>query len=1081
MKIYLKRLASASAATVMTAFGSLSYVNAGSIGAPTKAAVMDTGNSDTIQKNAGVSFDIPEFKSVIGQDAEDFSDLSPVAGYGAIESSVSITENETELPEKFDMRGEGTVNPVKNQGVFGTCWTFSAAASAETSLIQYIPDIDLSELHTAYFSYNYEEYSSLTNLLNAGGNIHIVTNLWAQWRGPVSEDKMPYGELDILGKKELVNQFAEDSDFHLENAYLFDYDSDGSNREVVNSLIKQFVVSGSAVDVSFYTKGSATYNEETYASYSAMKPIFANHSVAIVGWDDNYSASNFNSFENPKNGIVSFPENDGAWLAKNSWGSHYGENGYFWISYEDTSLCEFAVFDMAEKENYSTNYQHDLFSPSQAMSADDDIGINQPSYMANIFTADCTEQIEAISTYINNPGTEYEITIYSGLSDPSDPSSGTPSSVTKGVSELTGYMTLELDEDVIVEEGELFSVAVKLYCEDSKYVIPLETCLFLDNSEPDASGRTVIGGNLYETIRENTGSNESFYSENGYDWADVTASDYVYSEEDKNEVLEAIIAEEEDILTEEEIEKYRNLFAISDLTVTMGNISLKAFGNPVDTVDFSHMSGNVPTNETVALSVKDGEDIYYSVNGGEELLYTEPIAITEDMKISATTDRLHYTVREYTPAKAEFNGIGYKSNETVGNMSYAERESSDKYNIDLYGNESSIWLYPMSAADIYMNGELISRSEFTDEIEMDYGLNTIEFKLKQDNRSDNMVTLNIRRNIVNFNLYDEEAYFDPEITLTAPDGTNIPYGGSVSEYAGQTLIANDGGTEVEVKVPDRASVPELELDYQNETLNFIPNDTAELTQYSVKENPSDSDYISAEKRLIDGQNITSGMVMNKAFRIIPGETVTIRIAPGNGMFGSEPVTYEIPQAGAAPTEKLRYIPENGMYKLEYSDTLEYGVFFESMTEEELAALADNFGYDAETYADLMMKRWGASSRSELLTLMGAEWDTVFELEPDVKQQLAVRYYAGSEKFASTAYITEISDMILKGDVNFDGSVNAVDASWVLTFYAQESTGQHPVITDEQRYAGDWNDSGTVNAVDASAILTYYALKATGQI
>lgn len=1079
MKIYLKKIASASAAAVMTAFGSLSYIHAGSFDAPAEAAEMNIGNVDFTRENVGVSFDIPEFKSIIGQEIEDFSDLTPVAGYGAIDSNVSIAENETGLPAKFDMRDAGTANPVKSQGAFGTCWTFSAAASAETRLLKYIPDIDLSEMHTAYFSY--DDDSSLTNLLNAGGNIHIVTNLWAQWKGPVFDDKMPYDAIMISQNKERIKQFADASDFHLENAYLFDYDKDGSNREAVNSLVKQFVFSGSAVDISFYANSSAAYNEETYASYSSMKPIQANHSVAIVGWDDDYSASNFNSFENPKDGTVSSPEYDGAWLVKNSWGSRYGDDGYMWISYEDTSLCEFAVFDLAEKEKYSTNYQHDSFVPSQLMSADNDLSVNKPSYMANIFTAESTEQIEAISTYINNPGTEYEITIYSDLSDPSDPSSGTLSSVTEGVSDLTGYMTLELDEDVTVEAGDLFSVVVKLYCEDSKYVIPLETCLFLDNSKTGTPGRTVIGGNLYETICENTGADESFYSENGSDWTDVRESDYVYSEEDKNEVLEFLIAEEEDILTEEEIEKYRNIFAESDLIVTMGNISLKAFGNPVDTVDFSHMSGNVPADEPVSLSVKNGADIYYSVNGGVEILYTEPIAVTEDMKISATVDHAHYTVREYTPAKAEFISIGYKSNETVGNMNYAQRESTDNYNIYLYGNESSIQLYPMSAADIYMNGELIPRSRFTDEIKIDYGLNIIEFELEQENRSDNTVTLNIWRNIVSFDLYDETVLFEQNVTLTAPDGTIIPYAGSVSEYIGQTLTANDGETAVEVKVPERAVVPELEIDYQNETLNFLPNDTAEFTQYSIKENPSDSDYISAEKRLIDGQNITSGMVMNKAFRIIPGETVTIRIAPGNGMFGSEPITYEIPQAGVAPSEKPRYIPENGIYKLEYSDTLEYGVLYESMTEEELAVLADNFGYDTETYAAFMMKRWGASSQSELLALMGAEWDTVFELEASGEQKLAVRYYAVDEGFASAAYIAEISDLLMKGDVNFDGYVNAVDASWVLTFYAQQSTGQNPIINEEQSCVGDWNGDGTINAVDASGILTYYALKATGQI
>ena len=49
-----------------------------------------------------------------------------------------------------------------------------------------------------------------------------------------------------------------------------------------------------------------------------------NHSVLIVGWDDNYSASNFNS--------KCRPSSDGAWLIRNSWGDCNSMGGYFWIS-----------------------------------------------------------------------------------------------------------------------------------------------------------------------------------------------------------------------------------------------------------------------------------------------------------------------------------------------------------------------------------------------------------------------------------------------------------------------------------------------------------------------------------------------------------------------------------------------------------------------------------------------------------------------------------------------------------------------------------------------------------------------------
>jgi hypothetical protein len=65
-----------------------------------------------------------------------------------------------------------------------------------------------------------------------------------------------------------------------------------------------------------------------------------------------------------------------------------------------------------------------------------------------------------------------------------------------------------------------------------------------------------------------------------------------------------------------------------------------------------------------------------------------------------------------------------------------------------------------------------------------------------------------------------------------------------------------------------------------------------------------------------------------------------------------------------------------------------------------------------------------------------------------------------------------------GDVNNDGKVNAVDASEVLTYYANISTNKEGGFTDTQKLAADVNNDGLINAVDASCILSYYAYLST---
>ena len=65
-----------------------------------------------------------------------------------------------------------------------------------------------------------------------------------------------------------------------------------------------------------------------------------------------------------------------------------------------------------------------------------------------------------------------------------------------------------------------------------------------------------------------------------------------------------------------------------------------------------------------------------------------------------------------------------------------------------------------------------------------------------------------------------------------------------------------------------------------------------------------------------------------------------------------------------------------------------------------------------------------------------------------------------------------------GDVNNDGKVNAVDASTVLTYYANISTNKDGGFTEAQKKAADLDNNGDVNAVDASYILSYYAYTST---
>lgn len=66
-----------------------------------------------------------------------------------------------------------------------------------------------------------------------------------------------------------------------------------------------------------------------------------------------------------------------------------------------------------------------------------------------------------------------------------------------------------------------------------------------------------------------------------------------------------------------------------------------------------------------------------------------------------------------------------------------------------------------------------------------------------------------------------------------------------------------------------------------------------------------------------------------------------------------------------------------------------------------------------------------------------------------------------------------------GDINNDDTVDSVDASLVLTEYANISTSKTTAFDSKQKSLADVDKNNTIDAIDASNILSYYAYKAAG--
>lgn len=192
----------------------------------------------------------------------------------------------------------------------------------------------------------------------------------------------------------------------------------------------------------------------------------------------------------------------------------------------------------------------------------------------------------------------------------------------------------------------------------------------------------------------------------------------------------------------------------------------------------------------------------------------------------------------------------------------------------------------------------------------------------------------------------------------------------------------------------------------------------------------------------------------------------------------------------------------------YCDTLIY-VYYDSRMTAEAATAGKAIekltpGQAMGDTKDFMVLTTGGNSN---LGADGVMWEFTFTLPENCKagdvfsvsvgtskygkiQPLFTNYDYDSKGEAMTKYlftnglakggITVTADPSYKlGDINNDFSINAVDASIVLTEYASISSGKKTTFTDDrQTLAADVDTNGSINAVDASYILSYYAYVST---
>ena len=389
--------------------------------------------------------------------------------------TVESLEGLGSYPASYDLRALGRVSPVRDQKDAGSCWAFGAYASLESYILgSEGKNMDFSEnniknllSNTASEGFDYDE----------GGNAFMTTAYFARWSGPISETDDPYdphsgvSPTDLPSLKRIpeviylpVRSGPEDND-PIKWALM--------NYGVVDSTVHFSSDGYDAVNCSYYYAGSNC----------------ANHMIGIVGWDDSFDRNKF----------TPAAPGDGAFIVKNSWGTNWGDEGFFYISYYDTVIgSENAVHTTEDLSSYSHVYQYDPLGWVESIGSSG----SSTAWAANVFTAEEAETVEAVSFYTPATSTGYEIYVYTDpVSGPINPE-GAESSANGSIT-FAGYHTVSLESGIPLEPGQNFSVVVKFTTPGYSFPVAVELPL----------------GGYSSKARANPG--ESFFSPDGGRWVDT--------------------------------------------------------------------------------------------------------------------------------------------------------------------------------------------------------------------------------------------------------------------------------------------------------------------------------------------------------------------------------------------------------------------------------------------------------------------------------------------------------------------------------------------------------------------------------
>ena len=334
----------------------------------------------------------------------------------------------------WDWRTMSGVTSVKNQNPYGTCWAFAACGDLESKLlINELIVYDFSEL-------NLQACNPTSTNCNYGGNAWMSTN-YLSLLGTVSESCNPYP--GGCPNPTCINPAC---------AYGIQVTEWKMIPNDVNS-IKAAVMSYGPVYTSMYASfaGFSTYDGSYCMTYSGTEAT--NHAVLIVGFDDEMCSGN------------------GGWIVKNSWGSSWGDNGYFYIQYGSARIGSTSNVITGWREYNSDRTVHHWDEWGWWSSVG--YGDGHDYAVVEIDPQAGDEFLYSVHFWATSGPTTYTIRVYDDFNGSAMPTNPIAGPWTATVNEA-GYYTIDLTTPIAVAPGNPIYIYADLNTGSYTYPVPYD-------------------------------------------------------------------------------------------------------------------------------------------------------------------------------------------------------------------------------------------------------------------------------------------------------------------------------------------------------------------------------------------------------------------------------------------------------------------------------------------------------------------------------------------------------------------------------------------------------------------------------